>query len=140
MNKNITGTFLLFLSFIFLVACGKKSNTIAREGIYSGQLYKHSYGYEDTLATSPVHTYDTFDLSFQLFLSADSIFLKSYDESLLESMQFSKKEFNKSGVTKHGNFRYNITITRDSIYYHNNNYSPMGSGIGSGITFKGYRH
>lgn len=138
MNKNIRSTFLLLLPFIFLGACGKRSNTLAREGIYSGHLYEHSYGYGNPPAASPVHTYDTFDLSFQLFLSADSIFLKSYDESLLESMQFSKKEFNKNGVTIHGNFRYNITITRDSIYYHNNNYSPMG-GIGSGTTFQGYR-
>ncbi|MBL7705994.1 MAG: hypothetical protein JNM21_10670 [Taibaiella sp.] len=139
MNKNITGTFLLFLSFIFLGACGKRSNTIAREGVYAGHLYKHKSVYLHEHDLLPTHTYDTFDLIFQLFLSADSIFLKSYDESLLESMQFSKKEFNKNGIIKSGSFRYNVTITKDSIYYHVNSYSPTGSGTGSSTTFKGYR-
>lgn len=91
MNKNTATAFLLFLPFIFLCACGKKSNTKAREGIYSGLLYKHSYGYGNPPAATPTHTYDTFDLGFQLFLSADSIYLRSSDESLLGSMQFSKK-------------------------------------------------
>ena len=139
MNKNITGTFLLLLPFIFLHACGKKSNTQAREGIYAGHLYKHSYDFKPP-AEDPVHSYDTFDLSFKLSLTKDFIYLQSSDESILESMKFDKKEFDENGVTKSGNFRYNVTITKDRFYYHVNSYSPMGSGIGSSTTFEGYRH